>query len=241
MNGLCPLPERQVTLMVASDIPGVLRMVSKFPYCSARSPLRLSKASFTWRARNFLGLYASLFIPWSHSTAACWPPGIARELGQSIYFLPNTHPYIHQQRCWKQEGFPLTDCIHLTTQRPLHNRWENREGQSRWKSLWTPCCHSDESRWEQTGEYNQVPDSWPVDKKRKWLLKPKYIKWAIWGLFHVTATYAGVMQSFQTPAKTSWLEKQMTVCGQNVVFPRSLSELVSLQYHVWLGAALRIT
>lgn len=171
-------------------------------------------------------LLASRYSPWT------W----------AIHLFPAQHPSLHSsERCWKQEGFPLTDCIHLTTQRPLHNRWENREGQSRWKSLGTPCCHSDESRWEQTGEYNQVPDSWPVDKKRKWLLKPKYIKWAIWGLFHVTATYAGVMQSFQTPAKTSWLEKQMTVCGQNVVFPRSLSGLVSLQYHVWLGAALRIT
>lgn len=111
-----------VMLMVASDIPGVRRMVSKFPYCSAMPPLRLSEVRFTWRARNFLGLHASLFLPWIHSTAARWPPGIARELEQSIYFLPNTHPYIHQQKCWKQGGFPLTGCIHLTTQRPLHNR-----------------------------------------------------------------------------------------------------------------------
>lgn len=101
------------------------------------SYLRLGEINLTWRARGLLGLHAWLipflhFLPqWSHPTAAQWPPVIARGLGQSIHFLYYPLSTFISKDVKSEEAFLLQNCLHLTTKRPLHNRWENKEGQSR--------------------------------------------------------------------------------------------------------------
>lgn len=180
MYELCPSPERTKSHswppQMYLESRGWCRSFLTALLCPA---LRLSEVSLTWGASqrpswlacippSFSTLLASMASSHCCSLASSYSPWTL----QSIPFPDHLHPHIHQRRRWRWERFSVVELRSpLTAKRPFHSRWENREGQSRWRA---GGCHviTVMKKGVNKNKSSQTPDPWTIDEKRldKWLL-----------------------------------------------------------------------